>query len=275
MYDRVKDILPNLSLLQSSHHQPPLSPLTYHSTPLPPSPPSHTNSSLSPLLKEVISLLQYSISLSLIHRNKVVNLHLPSESTLTDVHKLIQVKVETQLLGISGYSILTLPPPSSQPKENSVVQVLHKTSFHLTTAGRRNNECDLTDCEFTSSFLTKSWIHSTIQKAVGIIATHKIPSIFTLDDMTYILYEKTEEEQVGLLIALGVTGLLRKVRLNLYKLKLRFYQSIQWRDKDPQKGRSTEQINYKLEIGVRVLSYVDNSISWGYLLLIKVPMRMN
>lgn len=211
----------------------------------------------------------------MIHRNKVVNLHLPSDSTLTDVQKLIQVKVETQLLAISGYSILTLPSPSSQRKDLSVVQVLHKTSYHLTTSGRRNNECELTDCEFTSSFLTKSWIHSTIQKAVGIIATHKIPSIFTLDDMTYILYEKTEEEQVGLLIALGVTGLLRKVRLSLYKMKLRFYQSIQWRDEGAQNGRLTEKINYKLEIGVSVLSCVDTSISWGYLLPIKVPVRMN
>lgn len=208
----------------------------------------YESSSPPSILKKVRSLLQYSWLL-FINRSKSINLHIPSDETNIDVSKMIQVHVETQLLSITGYSLFAFPlEKKSQLHRNAFIQYLHDQSFPLNTTGRKNNECDLLDCDFPRSMLFFPHIHYTIHKEIESIKGYEEVS-FTIDDLTFVLEDKIPEEQIGLLIALGHTRILRKIPLSLLKLKLCINRISKLKEDNPTKINE-RLCNYHVEAGV-------------------------
>ena len=154
-------------------------------------------------------------------------------------------------MSVVGYSLFDLPIQTQihHGNNDSLIQQLHDQSFYLNTSGRRNNECDLIECDFPASVRNSPFIHYTIHRTIELISQVQNVS-FTIDDLTFVTEGKGIKETIGLLLALGFTGLLRQIPFNLLKLKLRYCQLTQWKEDLKPMIRSEGEVIYPIESAV-------------------------
>ena len=192
------------------------------------------------------------IFFSILHRLQPVNLHLSSEQTLSDnsLQNTILTKIQTQLLSISGYSLLCQSVLNSTIQHSSFIQQLVSSSFTISYSGRINNESDLVIFEIAESRKQRMNALHTLNKALQIIYQSSYSSTtFTINDLQYLLERRTDTEQFGLLIAFGHSGLLRKIPFHILKLKLMIPGLIS-NSQDRYLTNQNGDINYKIECGV-------------------------
>ena len=197
----------------------------------------------SSLLQEIWNLLSFILFTDLMCSPHVVNLHLSSENTSVNVPRTIQEKIEAQLLSSFGNALIQ-PLLTSSPNL-SWLQQLHSLSYQLILSGRKNDESDVMDCEFSRGVLFSSRVQNTIITLSCMLRKYSSFSI-TMNDLDYLLEGHPVEEQIGILLSLGFSGHLRSLPLTLYKHKLVFCYSQQWG------GNSHQQveIDYQLEAAV-------------------------
>ena len=165
-----------------------------------------------------------------------------------------------------GYSLLTLQidHPFSN-KTISLAQLLHDYSFQLHYAGRKNNESDLLTCVLSSENLAVVTRYIAFQQTLDLLMKNETPQVFTMDDLAYICDERNEDEKIGIILALGIVGLIKKIPLSLYKLKLQFCQLTQWNEERIQVISGTNRLPYMIECSVydlfTILSLVSSFFS--------------
>ena len=165
-----------------------------------------------------------------------------------------------------GNSLLTLQidHPFSD-KTISLAQLLHDYSFHLHYAGRKNNESDLLTCVLSSENLAIVTRYTAFQQTLDLLMKNDTPLVFTMDDLAYIYDERNEDEKIGIILALGIVGLIKKIPLSLYKLNLQFCQLTQWNEERIQVISGTNRLPYMIECSVydlfTILSLVSSFFS--------------
>ena len=222
----------------------------------------------SPLLQEIWNLLSFFLFADLTCSPHVVNLHLSSENTSVNVPRTIQEKIEAQLLSSFGNALIQpLLDNSSNP---SWLQQLHSLSYHLILSGRKNDESDVMDCEFSRGVLFSSRVQNTIIVLSRWLRKYSSFSI-TMNDLDYLLDSHPVEEQIGILLSLGFSGHLRSLPLALYKHKLVFCYSQQWRSNSHQQV----EIDYQLEaaVSVPVCIYCSFYLHWQLLINHRITIK--
>lgn len=104
---------------------------------------------------------------------------------------------------------------------------------------------DLLDCEFSRRVLYWPRIHSLVRSLLVFT-----PSQITLSDVNYIVEGKTEEDMIGICIALGYMKVFKMIDIELFKLKLGYCQVAQWQSQPNQTATTQIEINYRIEAAV-------------------------
>ena len=101
------------------------------------------------------------------------------------------------------------------------------------------------ECHFSRETL----LFSRIQNAINILSPllEKYSSApLTINDLDYLLENRSDEEQIGILLSLGFSKHLLSIPLSLYKHKLVLCSAYQWASKS---NRQIE-VDYLFELGV-------------------------
>lgn len=199
-----------------------------------------------------------------------VNLNLSSTNLSVNISQLIHTQIESQLLSMNGNALLQ--PCVEKSVDPSWIQQLHSLSLHLILSGRKNDEGDVMECHFSRETLLFPRIQNTITILSPILEKYSSAPI-TINDLDYLLENRSDEEQIGILLSLGFSKHLFSIPLSLYKHKLVLCSAYQWTSKS---NRQIE-VDYLFELGVcdsfqnRLIN--SSSLRWPLLIEVRITIK--